>query len=147
MKLLQKVGVENIDVVTLVADSTNPGCNRGFAFLELETYRDAQIAYRKLSKKDVFGKGLNIRVDWAEPLNGPDEKQMQKVSHTHKFCVSEKDKTKTAKSELIPFESLSPCGSFLIICLIYGYHNQSHSCQLLFLCVQNSLNIMYHISI
>lgn len=87
MKLLQKIGVENIDFVTLLADSDNPGYNRGFAFLELETYRDAQIAYRKLSSKDVFGKGSNIRVDWAEPLNGSDEKQMQKVSlslsHTH----------------------------------------------------------------
>ncbi|KAF8780007.1 hypothetical protein HU200_002019 [Digitaria exilis] len=31
-------------------------CNRGFAFLELETFRDAQIAYKKLSRKDVFGK-------------------------------------------------------------------------------------------
>ena len=87
MKLLQKIGVENIDVVTLPADSNNPGYNRGFAFLELETYKDAEIAYKKLSRKDAFGKGLNIRVAWAEPLNGPNEKQMQKVSlslsHTH----------------------------------------------------------------
>ncbi|KAK8459028.1 hypothetical protein SEVIR_2G059600v4 [Setaria viridis] len=79
MKLLQKIGVENIDVVTLMADCNNPGYNHGFAFLELETYRDAQIAYKKLSKKDVFGKGLNIRVAWAEPLDDPDKKQMQKV--------------------------------------------------------------------
>ncbi|CAD6343048.1 unnamed protein product [Miscanthus lutarioriparius] len=79
MKLLQKIGVENIDVVTLPADSNNPGYNRGFAFLELETYKDAQIAYKKLSRKYVFGKGLNIRVAWAEPLNGPDEKQIHKV--------------------------------------------------------------------
>ncbi|OQU88555.1 hypothetical protein SORBI_3002G053350, partial [Sorghum bicolor] len=115
MKLLLKIGVENIDVVTLLADSNNPGYNRGFAFLELETYKDAQIAYKKLSRKDVFGKGLNITVAWAEPLNGRDEKQMQKVNiratlaksvqkgkknmEDHKFCISEKDKTKTAKSE------------------------------------------------
>ncbi|CAL5078677.1 unnamed protein product [Urochloa decumbens] len=79
MKLLQKVGVENIDVVTLMSDCNNPGYNRGFAFLELETYRDAQIAYKKLSRKDAFGKGVNIRVAWAEPLDDPDEKQMQKV--------------------------------------------------------------------
>ncbi|XP_066398684.1 uncharacterized protein [Miscanthus floridulus] len=117
MKLLLKIGVENIDVVTLLPDSNNPGYNRGFAFLELETYKDAQIAYKKLSRKDVFGKGLNIRVAWAEPLNGPNEKQMQKVNirvtlaksvqkgkknmEDHKFCISEKDKTKTAKSERI----------------------------------------------
>ncbi|CAD6343880.1 unnamed protein product [Miscanthus lutarioriparius] len=78
MKLLQKIGVENIDVATLPADSNNPGYNRGFAFVELETYKDAQIAYKKLSRKYVFGKGLNIRVAWAEPLNGPDEKQIHK---------------------------------------------------------------------
>jgi RNA recognition motif-containing protein len=66
--------------VTLIADLNKPGYNRGFAFLELETYRDAQIAYKKLSKKDVFGKGINIRVAWAEPLDDPDKKQMQKVS-------------------------------------------------------------------
>ncbi|CAD6220918.1 unnamed protein product [Miscanthus lutarioriparius] len=144
MKLLQKIGVENIDVVTLPADSNNPGYNRGFAFLELETYKDAQIAYKKLSRKDVFGKGLHIRVAWAEPLNGPDEKQIhksfftgpvtvehhswlcfqwlvtnsqrvvnirvtlaqsiqkgKKIMEDHKFCISEKDKTKTAQSERI----------------------------------------------
>ncbi|CAD6220915.1 unnamed protein product [Miscanthus lutarioriparius] len=117
MKLLQKIGVENIDVVTLPADSNNPGYNRGFAFLELETYKDAQIAYKKLSRKDVFGKGLHIRVAWAEPLNGPDEKQIHKVNirvtlaqsiqkgkkimEDHKFCLSEKDKTKTVQSERI----------------------------------------------
>jgi hypothetical protein len=98
MKLLLKIGVENIDVVTLLADSNNPGYNRGFAFLELETYKDAQIAYKKLSRKDVFGKGLNITVAWAEPLNGRDEKQMQKVSlslslsltHTHTHPTARK---------------------------------------------------------
>ncbi|CAN6181476.1 unnamed protein product [Urochloa humidicola] len=79
MKLIQKTGVENIDVVTLMADYNNPGYNRGFAFLELETYKDAQIAYNKLSRKDAFGKGINIRVEWAEPLDDPDGKQMQKV--------------------------------------------------------------------
>lgn len=83
MKLLQKIGVENIDVVTLMDDCNNPGCNRGFAFLELDTSRDAQIAYKKLSRKDVFGKGINIRVAWAEPLDDLDEKQMQKVSLSH----------------------------------------------------------------
>jgi len=56
MKLLQRIGVENIDVVTLMDDCKNPGCNRGFAFLELETYRDAQIAYKKLSRKDVLAR-------------------------------------------------------------------------------------------
>lgn len=79
IKLLQKIGVENVDTVTLMADSDNPDCNCGFAFLKLETSRVARMAYKKLSKKNVFGKGLNIRVAWAEPLNDPDEKDRQKV--------------------------------------------------------------------
>uniref|UniRef100_A0A0E0LHU2 RRM domain-containing protein n=1 Tax=Oryza punctata TaxID=4537 RepID=A0A0E0LHU2_ORYPU len=77
IKLLKKMGIENIDSVTLMSDSNNPVYNRGFAFLELETSRDARMAYKKLSQKNAFGKGLNIRVAWAEPLNDPDEKDMQ----------------------------------------------------------------------
>uniref|UniRef100_A0A0D3GMZ8 RRM domain-containing protein n=1 Tax=Oryza barthii TaxID=65489 RepID=A0A0D3GMZ8_9ORYZ len=77
IKQLKKIGIENIDSVTLKSDSNNPVCNRGFAFLELETSRDARMAYKKLSQKNAFGKGLNIRVAWAEPLNDPDEKDTQ----------------------------------------------------------------------
>ena len=98
MKLLQRIGVENIDVVTLMDDCNNPGCNRGFAFLELETYRDAQIAYKKLSRKDVFGKGLYIRVAWAEPLDDLDENRCRRsLSHilllvffsfAHFWCIN-----------------------------------------------------------
>ncbi|KAL6880110.1 hypothetical protein ACP4OV_011675 [Aristida adscensionis] len=79
MKLLQKAGIENIDVVRLMADCSKPGFNRGFAFLDFETNRDAHIAYKKLSREDAFGEGLNIRVAWAEPLTDPDEKVMRKV--------------------------------------------------------------------
>ncbi|EEC81613.1 hypothetical protein OsI_25123 [Oryza sativa Indica Group] len=77
IKQLKKIGIENIDSVTLKSDSNNPVCNRGFAFLELETSRDARMAYKKLSQKNAFGKSLNIRVAWAEPLNDPDEKDAQ----------------------------------------------------------------------
>lgn len=77
---MQEIGVEKIDTVTVMADPNNADSNRGFAFLELETNRDAQIAYKKLQKKDAFGKGRNIKVAWAEPLNDPDEEEMQKVS-------------------------------------------------------------------
>ncbi|KAL6647603.1 hypothetical protein ACP70R_015040 [Stipagrostis hirtigluma subsp. patula] len=79
MKLLQKIGVENIDTVTLMADSNNPGYNLGYAFLELETNRDALMAYRKLSRKGIFGRCLNITVAWAETLSDPDEAEMRKV--------------------------------------------------------------------
>ena len=53
MKLLHKSGVENIDTVTLMADCDNPGYNCGYAFLELETEREAWMAYIKLSRKGV----------------------------------------------------------------------------------------------
>ncbi|XP_020095884.1 heterogeneous nuclear ribonucleoprotein R-like isoform X2 [Ananas comosus] len=73
LKLLQEIGIEKIDSVTVMADPNNPESNRGFAFLELETNRDAQLAFKKLQKKDVFGKGRNIKVAWTEPLNDPDD--------------------------------------------------------------------------
>lgn len=62
-----------------MTDPKNADLNRGFAFLELESNRDAQKAFKLLQKKDVFGKGRNIKVAWAEPLNDPDEEEMQKV--------------------------------------------------------------------
>ncbi|KAI3738450.1 hypothetical protein L2E82_28482 [Cichorium intybus] len=65
LKLLQKFGIRNITEVSVVPDPQNPKLNRGFAYLELETKRDAQIVYRKLQNKNVFG---NIKVTWAESL-------------------------------------------------------------------------------
>ena len=79
VKLLQDIGIEKIDKVTVIADPSNIECNRGFAFLELETIRDAQNAYRKLQKKDIFGKHQKIKVAWADPLSEPDEEEMFKV--------------------------------------------------------------------
>lgn len=86
--MLQDIGIEKIDTVTVMADPYNADTNRGFAFLELETNRDAHLAYRKLQKKDVFGKGRNIKVAWAEPLNDPDEEQMQKVCLSLPYSLS-----------------------------------------------------------
>ncbi|XP_077247712.1 uncharacterized protein LOC143887515 [Tasmannia lanceolata] len=83
IKLLQEIGIENIAAVTVMTDPNDPDINRGFAFLELETNRDAQNAYKKLQKKDVFGKDLNIKVAWAEPLNDPDEEEMLKVKSVY----------------------------------------------------------------
>ena len=78
VKLLQEIGIDKIDKVTVMVDPSNIERNRGFAFLELETNKDAQLAYKKLQKKDVFGKHQNIKVAWAEPLNEPDEDEMLK---------------------------------------------------------------------
>lgn len=79
VKLLHEVGVDKIDRVNIITDPKNSRCNRGFAFLELETCKDAQNAYRILRKKDMLGKLQNVRVEWAEPLDEPDEAEMQKV--------------------------------------------------------------------
>ncbi|XP_042511821.1 nucleolin 2-like isoform X2 [Macadamia integrifolia] len=83
VKLLHDIGIEKIDTVTVMSDPNNAEYNRGFAFLELETNKDAQSAYKKLQKKDVFGKGRNIKVAWAEPLNEPDEEEMLKVKSVY----------------------------------------------------------------
>ncbi|OQU88540.1 uncharacterized protein LOC8060739 isoform X2 [Sorghum bicolor] len=77
MKLLHKTGVENIDKVTLMADCDNPGYNCGYAFLELETERDAWMAYIKLSRKGVFRRCLNITVAWAKAMSDRDEEMQQ----------------------------------------------------------------------
>lgn len=79
-KLLQGIGIEKIDHVTVMSDPNNIELNRGFAFLELESIKDAQNAYKKLQKKGIFGKHLNIKVAWAEPLIEPDESELNKVS-------------------------------------------------------------------
>ncbi|KAK1263566.1 hypothetical protein QJS04_geneDACA009417 [Acorus gramineus] len=79
LKLLKDIGIENIDTVTVMTNPANADANRGFAFLELQTNKDAKNAYKKLQKKDAFGKGRNIKVAWAEPLNEPDEEEMSKV--------------------------------------------------------------------
>ncbi|KAL6997862.1 hypothetical protein U1Q18_007987 [Sarracenia purpurea var. burkii] len=83
VKLLQEIGIEKIDKVTVKANPSKMEYNRGFAFLELETSRDAQNAYRKLQKKDVFGKHQKIKVAWAEPLSEPDEEEMLKVKSVY----------------------------------------------------------------
>lgn len=82
IKLLQEIGIEKIDKVTVMTDPSNVGRNRGFAFLELETNKDAQTALKKLQKKDS-GKLQNIKVSWAEPLSEPDEEELLKVKSVY----------------------------------------------------------------
>ncbi|KAK8954521.1 Polyadenylate-binding protein RBP47C [Platanthera zijinensis] len=83
IKLLTELEIENIDTVTVMMDPNKTDSNRGFAFIELETNRDAQRAYKKLQKKDVLGKGRNIKVAWADSFNIPDEEEMQKVKSVY----------------------------------------------------------------
>lgn len=78
-KLLQGIGIEKIDHLTVKSDPNNIELNRGFAFLELESNKDAQNAYKKLQKNGIFGKHLHIKVAWADPLIEPDESELNKV--------------------------------------------------------------------
>lgn len=76
--MLKDFSIEKIDTVTVMQDPQNPELNRGFAFLDLETNRDAQVAYKKLKAGD-FSKGCHVRIDWAQPCHEPDEEEMLKV--------------------------------------------------------------------
>ncbi|KAL7092379.1 hypothetical protein ACP275_12G161700 [Erythranthe tilingii] len=82
VKLLEKAGIKRIDKVTVKVDPKNTGKNRGFAFLELETCKDAQTAYMKLQKKDVFG-NVMVRVAWAQPLSEPADEDILKVKSVY----------------------------------------------------------------
>ncbi|TMX02945.1 hypothetical protein EJD97_019164 [Solanum chilense] len=81
--LLKKAGIENIDKVTVMANPNNIEQNRGFAFVELETSKEAQIAFSKLQKKDAFGKNMNVKVAWAQPLIEPNEEELLKVKSVY----------------------------------------------------------------
>lgn len=78
--LLEKGGIDKIDKVTLKADQNNIEKNRGFAFVEFETCKDAQTAFNKLQKKDVFGKKQMVKAAWARPLSEPAEEEILQVS-------------------------------------------------------------------
>lgn len=83
VKLLEKAGIEKIDKVTLKADPNNTERNRGFAFVELQTSKDAQTAFKKLQKKDAFGKNQVVKVAWAQPLTEPAEEEILLVKSVY----------------------------------------------------------------
>ncbi|KAH6797497.1 hypothetical protein C2S52_022051 [Perilla frutescens var. hirtella] len=83
MKLLEKAGIDKIDKVTLKADPNNIERNRGFAFVEFQTNKDAQTAFKKLQKKDAFGKNQMVKVAWAQPLTEPAEEEILQVKSVY----------------------------------------------------------------
>ncbi|KAJ7564328.1 hypothetical protein O6H91_02G013000 [Diphasiastrum complanatum] len=77
---LAKYEIEALEEVTLMEDPQNEGMNRGFAFLEFATHKDALKAFKQLQKPDVvFGTERSAKVSWAQPLNEPDEEVMAQV--------------------------------------------------------------------
>ncbi|CAI9097493.1 OLC1v1033932C1 [Oldenlandia corymbosa var. corymbosa] len=75
--------VQNIDKVIVMANPNNFKQNRGFAFVEFQTTKDAQIAFSKLQKYDLFIKQMKIKVAWAQPLVEPDEEEILKVKSVY----------------------------------------------------------------
>jgi len=53
--------------------------NRGFCFLEYGSHRDASVAKKRLSIPPMKIWGCDILVDWADPLEEPDDDVMSKV--------------------------------------------------------------------
>jgi len=51
--------------------------NRGFTFLDFDCHKTAAAAKKRLATCRVFG--CDIIVDWADPLEEPDEETMSKV--------------------------------------------------------------------
>ncbi|KAJ8299658.1 LOW QUALITY PROTEIN: hypothetical protein KUTeg_023718 [Tegillarca granosa] len=69
-------GVVDVIVYPSAVDKTK---NRGFAFVEYESHRDAAMARRKLIPGRIQLWGHQIAVDWAEPEQDVDEDVMAKV--------------------------------------------------------------------
>ncbi|KAI3677072.1 hypothetical protein L1987_86691 [Smallanthus sonchifolius] len=83
VELLQKVGIKKIDEVLVVPDPDNTELNCGFAFLEFETKKDAQMAYQKLQNENVFGKHSNVKVSWASLSVDPVEEEIHNIKSVY----------------------------------------------------------------
>ena len=53
--------------------------NRGFAFLDYDTHKNAAAAKRKMDGGSVTAWGRQFVVSWAEPQEEPDAETMAKV--------------------------------------------------------------------
>lgn len=53
--------------------------NRGFAFLEYESHKHASNAKRKLQSGHPKFWQCDVIVDWADPMEEPDNETMSKV--------------------------------------------------------------------
>lgn len=80
MDALKNFGIENVEDITLMEDPQLEGVNRGFAFIEFITHKEALNAFHRLQQSDVvFGTERSAKVAWAQPLNEPDEDTMSQV--------------------------------------------------------------------
>lgn len=75
-----KTKVEELTDVIMYFSAEDKNKNRGFAFLDFATHKDAALARRKLQsgKIKIFGH-ITPAVDWADSMDEPDEEVMSKV--------------------------------------------------------------------
>eukprot|EP00271_Cylindrocystis_brebissonii_P016271 TRINITY_DN3963_c0_g2_i1.p1 TRINITY_DN3963_c0_g2~~TRINITY_DN3963_c0_g2_i1.p1 ORF type:complete len:804 (-),score=198.35 TRINITY_DN3963_c0_g2_i1:292-2703(-) len=81
---LEKYAVEGIEEVSLVRDANTQGQNRGFAFVEFISNKEALTAWKQLQEPNVlFGTEKPAKVSWATPSmpagGEPDEETMALV--------------------------------------------------------------------
>ena len=70
---------EGVKNVTVYPSASNKTRNRGFAFIEYESHRQAAMAKKQLISNGIQLWGRNVRVAWAEPEIEVDEDIMAEV--------------------------------------------------------------------
>lgn len=68
-----------VDVIIYRSAEKENQKNRGFAFLDYDSHKSASTAKRKLQSGRVKVWNCDIIVDWADPVEEPDEETMSKV--------------------------------------------------------------------
>jgi len=71
--------VDGVRDVILYPDVRDKSRNRGFAFVEFDSHRDAAMARRRLIAAGIQLWGLPLAIDWAEPEPEPDDDVMSRV--------------------------------------------------------------------
>jgi len=70
---------QGVQEVSLIQDPQNSAKNRGFCFVEFDSHASAARAHGRISRPDFRLGTLQVSVDWAEPVNEPDEEKMAQV--------------------------------------------------------------------
>ena len=73
-------GLQDV-IIYRSADKENQK-NRGFAFLEYDSHKSASTAKRKLSSGRSKVWNCDVIVDWADPIEEPDDNTMGKVTYS-----------------------------------------------------------------
>jgi len=68
-----------VDVLVYTNPDDPSKKNRGFAFLDYDTHKNASAAKRKMDGGQVAAWGRQFVVSWAEPQEEPDAETMAKV--------------------------------------------------------------------